>query len=546
MCGFLGYISKDIISDQYLKKIDNSAKLISHRGQDSNNAIIGKNFYFKSFRHKILDLSEKGDQPFVDDRNRYFIVFNGIIFNHHEIRNEIISKYNQKFISQCDTETILYGYLYFGEKIFNKMNGYWALAIYDKQNNETILSRDRFGVKPLYYTSKNNSVIFSSEIKSLKNILSGNFKLNLSQINSFLRRGWLDHNNETLYSDILSIKPSTFVKIKNNKISDSEIYWNYPTPNSNNLNLDDIRDALYKSFTTATLSDVPIAALMSSGIDSNALISILSYTDYINKKNIESFTVNPTNFSEDINSIKLSSKIYNIKNHLIDINKSNFNHKKIIDEFIYVQDEPTFNSSHIYQFELRKIISQKNFHVLLTGDGSDEIFSGYKKTYISYLASMFKLLSKKEFIKILKNSSDFMGMNSFELIILLKKYFNLGLNKRSHQENKFGDSILKNDYFLDEKTIFPKYKYSNLDPKNYNYDLFYELMERFRIDIPHVLRNEDRMSSFFHICARPLFLNHNLIEKIWSFHFKYFMQNGSNKFLLRESLKLCYNVSVKE
>ena len=180
MCGFLACFSKNKINNNEIIHLNNCAKLIEHRGRDSQAKFINDYSYFHSFRHKILDLTEKGDQPLFDQTKKFLIVFNGIIFNHLEIRKELKQKFNQNFMSNCDTETILYGYIHFGNLIFQKLNGFWSLIIFDLEKNFSIVSRDRFGVKPLFYYVTANKIIFASEIKSLKYFISNNIQINLN------------------------------------------------------------------------------------------------------------------------------------------------------------------------------------------------------------------------------------------------------------------------------------------------------------------------------------------------------------------------------
>jgi len=539
MCGFFSCLSDKKINNQDLLILQKSANLLMHRGRDANSSFDLDYCYFKSFRHKILDLSDNGNQPLLADDRSLLIVFNGIIFNHKEIRNEIIEKYNQKFISDCDTETIIYGFKYFGNEIFKKLNGFWSLIIYDLKKNEAIVSRDRFGVKPLYFIELDDKLIFSSEIKSLKYFLckTSRIKINLENVNTYIKRGWLDHNNQTLYSQIKSIEPGFIYKFKLRNFISKEAYWNFPEPKENDLNLNIVKDKLIEITKSSILSDVPLAILSSSGLDSNSILSILSHTNLIKRNKIESFTAIPENSGEDIKLIEECSKFYNIKNHQLKFNNSNNNFKNDIDDLLKIQDEPFFNSSHLYQYKLRKFINQKNFHVILTGDGSDEVFAGYYKVYFSYLSSMFNILSKKEFITLLKNSFNFTNLKPSDLLKLFRNYSSLGINKRNIQENNFGADIINNEFLMEDENIFPNITYSNLNDHNFNYDFFYELMERFRIDIPHVVRVDDRISSYYHICSRPVFLNHELLELVWSYHFQNFMKNGNNKNILRESLR---------
>ena len=164
MCGISGIINKNI-SKVDRKEIQKINDLIAHRGPDSEGFYFEKNFAFGHRRLSILDLSSDGHQP-MHYLDKYTITYNGEVYNYLEIKEELI-KYGYKFSSQTDTEVILASYDKWGEECVNKFNGMWAFAIYDKEKEIIFCSRDRFGVKPFYYTQVENKFIFGSEIKQL-------------------------------------------------------------------------------------------------------------------------------------------------------------------------------------------------------------------------------------------------------------------------------------------------------------------------------------------------------------------------------------------
>lgn len=167
MCGIYGYIGKEMLFDQ-----DRIDTLIAHRGPDDRGNLAWGNVNLIHRRLAIQDLSPHGHQPMISADGRYVIIFNGEIYNHRELRIALSELYH--FKSQSDTETLLYGFAAWGEQIFNKLNGIFALAILDKQTGILTIARDHFGVKPLYYYHSEGKFVFSSELKAV----SGTEELN--------------------------------------------------------------------------------------------------------------------------------------------------------------------------------------------------------------------------------------------------------------------------------------------------------------------------------------------------------------------------------
>ncbi len=542
MCGFFFCLSVDEITNKFVNIFNYSSNELKHRGRDSDNLIINENYCLRSFRNKIIDLSSKGDQPFEDVEQKYIICFNGIIYNNKELRTLLINRYNQKFKSYSDTETILNGYKVFKHEFFSMLEGQWSVLILNKKTNEVQISRDRFGTKPLYYSKLKNKILVSSEIKALKTILGSNVKVNLKRTNEYLKKGITDDDEHTFYEEIKTFKKNSIYSIRDNKINYHGKIWDFTKPQSTSISLNKLKPIIFDAIKKSTYSDVSIAVPLSCGIDSNSIMSSLKQMNLLNNLNVKCFSVEPPEAQEDLSALKKALKFYNCEYTYLKIKDNDLNYFDEIDNLLKIQDEPLFNSSYLYQLMLRKTIHQDNIKVVLTGDGADEIFGGYKKVYYSYLASAFKVCTKKEFIKILKSSNSLMDCTPFDLIKDIKKYFYNGINKRNVQSNMSGYKLLKNEYDIeiDHRT---DYEYENIKSFEDAYHFFFELMERFRLDITHHLRCEDRISSYYHICSRPSFLNHNLIEQVWQVNFLEFMKNGSNKNILRKVLS---NVLPKE
>ena len=201
MCGISGIINQDRlkVSKTEIERIN---ELISHRGPDGEGYFFEKNFSFGHRRLSIIDLSQRGAQPmhFLD---RLTITFNGEIYNYIEIKNELLKK-GYSFDSKTDTEVILAAYDYWGEKCVEHFNGMWAFALYDKQKQIIFCSRDRFGIKPFYYTSVNGKFIFGSEIKQLLSFYKTKYA-NRKILLDYLLMGYEEHTNETFFNGVFKL-----------------------------------------------------------------------------------------------------------------------------------------------------------------------------------------------------------------------------------------------------------------------------------------------------------------------------------------------------
>jgi len=388
MCGICGVIGRkenvkhDVINDM--------VNTLFHRGPDYQDVFLEKNMALGHSRLSIIDLSQNGNQPMQTSDGSVVIVFNGEIYNHIEIR-ESLRKLGYTFRGSSDTESILYGYLEWGESIFKKLNGIFALSIYDRRINNLLLTRDRFGVNPLYFYEDSNYLLFGSEIKSL---LSTGIKkrINYQGLHEFLYYGHALGKN-TLFEGISKIMPGEVVRIniENNSIERS-YFWR---PESDIKTFHDIsendailqtRQLLEQAVKRQLISDVPVGVFLSGGIDSS---SITAFASKHYPKKINSFSAG-FDFDNGHNELPLAEKIakkYSTNHHTLMIQGKNI--PSIIEKMILHHDEPFSDAANIPLYLLTKKI-KNSCKVILQGDGGDELFAGYPRYHILHQMHKYK------------------------------------------------------------------------------------------------------------------------------------------------------------
>jgi asparagine synthase (glutamine-hydrolysing) len=272
MCGIIGGIGR--FENSVLNQaIDN----ITHRGPDSKGIFKNENIFLGHTRLSIQDLSDNGYQPMFSDDKRFVIIFNGEIYNHLEIRKELLT--NRDFKSSGDTETVLYAYIQHGESILEKLNGIFAFAIFDNVTSEIIIARDHFGIKPLYFYKKDDLFLFGSELKSFLP-----FKIDLSfcpeAVFNYISFLW-SPGEKTAFKYVKKLLPGTFLKFNIKDIIDidpvSFYKLNYPSVKSNLTEeqlIDELENHLLKAVERQLLSDVPVGFFLSGGLDSSLLVAM--------------------------------------------------------------------------------------------------------------------------------------------------------------------------------------------------------------------------------------------------------------------------------
>lgn len=376
MCGIAGAYYFQQPSTDISSTVAAAIKQLSKRGPDSNG-------YFYDFptllihtRLAIIDTSQAANQPFADVSGRYHIVFNGEIFNYKELKKELIAKGIQ-FQSQSDTEVLLYLFIEYGANCLQKLNGFFAFGIYDKQEQEMFIARDRYGVKPLYYHKNESGFYFSSELKALRK-----FDVKTS-IDKLSLRTYFQINYIpppfTIFQDIYKLEPGHYLKIKSAQFEKKQ-WYNIVPEKSESISLsynqaqNKIKELLEDAVQRRLIADVPLGCFLSGGIDSSIITAIASKYS----PNINTFSIGykDEKYFDETNYAELVAKKYNT-NHTVFSLSNNDLLGGLYDMLDYM-DEPFADSSALAVYILCRE-TRKKVTVALSGDGADELFSGYNK-----------------------------------------------------------------------------------------------------------------------------------------------------------------------
>jgi len=539
MCGITGFFSYNNSYDT--KKYYEAHKKIAHRGPDDegfiyknkNNSlehlsgddtidelknrehIVNKNPSSLIFGHRrlsIIDLTSYGHQPFVFEN--LYMVYNGEIFNYVELRDELKSL-GYSFETESDTEVFLKAYHCWGTEAFNRFNGMWATAIYDKNKDEIILTRDRFGIKPLYYSLIDENLIFGSEIKFVSSFFD-KLATNEQMVYEYLRFNHIDHTDQTLFKDIFQIEPSTYMVYSKNGIKSVE-YFNISDVDSSKQI---VENYLKDSIKLRMRSDVEVGSLLSGGIDSSAILGLINSEKYTDKFQTFSAVFNEERFSEKKYIAKFKTNHLELNKHFIYPKAEDL--PKIIDELIYTQEEPFRSLAVFSQYEIYKYIkANTNTTVLLNGQGADEIFTGYTNFYYVYLLELlktFKLkLFFKEFVALKENRK--LSVTNIMLQILIT-FVNI-FARRSDKYKLFNKNFA---------TTKSKKKFNNLLKNSLYKNLTFSALREY-------LKYEDKNSMRFSLESRLPFLDYRLVQSAYSLKNKEKIRNGISKFTLREIAK---------
>ena len=523
MCGLAGVVGN--IPKINFKEILNSLK---YRGPDYNSYILGKKFVFFHSLLKIMDLSNKSQQPMYDELTGNYIIFNGSIYNYKEIKKKLLI--NEKFQSDSDTEVILKLYKIYGKNLTKHIRGMFAFAIYDKHKNKIFLFRDFFGIKPLYYSIIDNVLYFASEIKILTKFdkVKKNLSLDSYSALSFISYRHLLGNNSTLFKNIKSLPAGSFLEIELDTFKykiKRYISIDKTTQRNENIN--------HKNFEKIFLENIrnhlitkhkKVACLLSGGLDSSVLIA--SIRNISKNLQISTYTAIEKNSIEAKNAKKIN-KIYNLTKNYINIDNINFfdKHKKITK----IIDQPLTDASMIIHNILCEKVSKDGFKVLFSGNGADEIFYGYPGHINGYFA---KLLRNNlfYFIQRIINFRKYNSKNTF-LVILRSIYENFPLK-------------IKNFYkrFIIKKKI-SHLNLEKLDLNNLNFyeDLSSDLFENINLNyknkwaLQNYLDYEDKNSMNYGIECRVPYLDIHFIDLIKNTDLKHVFDVGTKSLIRRMS-----------
>ena len=544
MCGLIGSVGYENFD---VSKLLTS---IEHRGPDSNGYFQEKMLFLGHTRLSILDISVHGAQPMQDKSGRYVIIFNGEIYNHLEIREKLESKY--EFISKSDTETLLYGFIEFGDEILNMLNGIFAFAIYDRLQGELFIARDHFGVKPLYYYAKGSKLIFGSEIKSFFGFNEFDKSIDYESLVNYLTLLW-SPGEKTAFSNVKKLLPGHFMRINLFDFTGPAIKKYYEIPfkgiyskKSEEELIDQLDEKLFNAVKRQLLSDLPVAFFLSGGVDSSAIVAFAKKV-HPNKR-LRCYTINTSNgedgaFNEDLHYARVVAKYLDVD--LVEVD-SKVDIVANFDKMIYHLDEPQSDAAPLHVLNICNQAKKDGFKVLLGGTGGDDVFSGYRRhqalryeAYINSIPLFLREFTKWIFLKF--------NLNNSWIRRVKKVTSNLHETKINRVYGYFEWlplNIVKGLFHSDLKGVVEKYNprrffidlLSNISSteNDLNKSLFWEL-KTFLVD--HNLNYTDKLGMATGVEIRVPFLDKELVEFSTTIPPSLKMKGSSTKYILKKLME---------
>jgi len=367
MCGINGFIGEDA------KKIEIMNATVSHRGPDAMGAYVSGGVSLGHTRLSIIDTSKEADQPMVDEAKRFVIIFNGEIYNFKALKAELAPHH---FKTSSDTEVLLAGYNEWGNALFRKLNGIFAIAIFDTQEKTLTLARDKMGVKPLYYFHNEGTFMFSSEIKAL--IATGDISrtLHMESFDAYMRLLYVP-GNETLFKNILRIPPGSCVKYEDGNLI--TVDFTKEQEIRKKVNKNDVRNVIDEAIERQLVSDRPLGIYLSGGIDSSVVLDAVSKI----RDNVKTFSIGfdleeseqRAKFNKDFDLAATTAEFYGADHTGFLIKKSEV--LPALEQAVRHLDEPIANPTIIPMILLAERVKEQGIDAVLGGDGADEMFGGY-------------------------------------------------------------------------------------------------------------------------------------------------------------------------
>jgi asparagine synthase (glutamine-hydrolysing) len=549
MCGIVG-----IVHPEASLHIEAANAKIKHRGPDSTGYYKGESIAFGHQRLSIIDLSENGAQPFYSADKRYIMVFNGEIYNHEDFRPDLEQKYS--FISSSDTETILYGYIEYGKSFFKQLNGIFALSIFDTQTKDLIIVRDQFGIKPLYYYHKGNTLLFGSEIKALTGFPNFDKSLDYEALVNYLNFLW-SPGEKTPFSFVKKLLPGHLMQlnienaghIKIEKYYEIPFTGQYSTKTEAEL-IDELDELLLKAVKRQLLADVPVGFFLSGGLDSSAIVAMAK--KIMPEKRLKCYTIDigsngadADGFADDLPYAKRVAEHLDVDLEIIKVTPDI---AKEFDRLIYHLDEPQADPAPINLLYICEKARADGNIVLLGGSAGDDVFSGYRRHQAIYIEDkIFKYIPS--FALRLGKKVSYLLNVKYPMVRRARKLLkDSHLSKLERYANYFSWLPLPQIKGLFNKNILEKIK--DYNPNNYLIDnlknnipneenalnqmLYWEL-KYFLVD--HNLNYTDKMSMATGIEVRVPFLDIELVEFSTKIPPVLKMKGKTTKYLLKKVME---------
>jgi asparagine synthase (glutamine-hydrolysing) len=542
MCGITGFISKEKnlpVKDREIL-LGKMCASIKHRGPDEQGTLVKEQVALGMRRLSIIDI-KSGQQPIYSEDGNLAIVFNGEIYNFKEVKKEL-EALGHRFKTNCDTETIVHAYEEFGTGCLEKLRGMFAFAIWNFREETLFIARDRVGKKPLFYSlTRAGNFVFGSELKTL--LVHGEIEkeIDFAALDSYLTFGYVPEEF-CIFKNVQKLAPAHYLIFKDGKIK-SEKYWDFDYKQPENIKTENeyvevLREKIKDAVNVRLISEVPLGAFLSGGVDSSTIVAMMSA---ISQTPVKTFSIgfNEDSFNE-LKYARLAAKNFNTEHHEFVVTPDLV---EVIEELVWHFDEPFSDSSALPTFMVSKM-AREFVTVVLSGDGGDELFAGYtryvthkKRSEFAYLPKMIREVFFQRVSERLphgargKNYLYNVSLDPINRYIDSVSQFNMPRKKSLYSKDfqaklngdfgagergfiRFAESVntgnaIDNLLYLDSKTYLPS----------------------------DILTKVDRMSMANSLEARAPLLDHKLIEFVVNIPPELKMKGSETKYILKKAME---------
>jgi asparagine synthase (glutamine-hydrolysing) len=549
MCGISGFNGD--FDEPLLHKMSH---VIAHRGPDDSGVYWDKKkkIGLAHRRLSIIDTSDRGHQPMWDAQKKIVIVFNGEIYNYQELRSKLIAL-GYSFKSQSDTEVLIYLYLHFGTEMLTQLNGIFAFALWDTRTDILFIARDNFGVKPLYYSDSSLGFIFASELKSILQDPRISRDLNPHAIHYHLAYLWCP-SPDTMLNSVKKLEPGHALIVKNGKVQKHWEYYDLPydqiiLPITEEDAIQQVGEGIKNSSQRQMISDVPVGAFLSGGLDSSAVVAFAN--KYTQGPRLQCFTIgfndknakNMEGMIEDLPYAKSVAKHLDVDLHTIFVGSEMVNQ---LQKMIYHLDEPQADASAIHVLYICQLAKEHGIKVLLSGAGGDDIFTGYRRHYALMQENVWAWLPRS--IRKALTKIDGFGYNGnpyFRRFAKAFRYADLEGDKRLISYLWWMDPNLQGTLYSKEFKVFLETsdvssplinKLSKLPKETHSLNRMLYLEGKYFL-ADHNLNYTDKMSMACGVEVRVPFLDPDLIDLAARLPISYKQRGRIGKWVLKKAME---------
>lgn len=527
MCGIAGIVTPRC--EGVRESITTMTTVMRHRGPDGQGVFVDRlrddlTIALGHDRLSILDLTDNAAQPMLSRDRRYVLVYNGEVFNYKEIakdldRGELPEKYG-------DTAVVLASLIKWGPQALNRFNGMWALLLYDAQEKTLLVSRDRFGIKPLYYHWDGESLYFASEIKGILEASRARLVVNPDVAVPYLTRGLLNFSEETFFTGIKQFAAASFqildLRSSGALPSAPRRYWSHPVemgdePAPGRVSVEEVRELFLDAIRLRLRSDVPIGLLLSGGVDSSAILGGVAAQNATSGLTILSVVSNDPKSNEEPFIDKMADHV-KLRPLKVNVSEESLGLLDRLDEAIWHNDGPLCGVSEIAYLRLMQKARERGIKVLLSGQGADEQLGGYNKFFYFYLMS---LMRERRYLAASKG----LILSALRSNTLYEFRLNEAIRYIGSRRLASGTFIAAEHQGRDTVNLALQGTYS-----------YREWVDLTKTSVPLLLHYEDRMSMSQSVEVRVPFLDYRFVELLARVHPSEKFAGGWTKSVFRKAI----------